>query len=215
MADLIDLADYKALAGIDPTNNTDDVRIEALLPAASRAVLKYVDRSFEAAGVPSSRDFQYDGSGFLDIDDCTAITAVSTDAGYTGQTYTLDTTEWVALPHREESTDDPYYYMVLNSGRLPASREMGFLRNLDTLPQNSPTLPLVTVTATWGWPEVPDDVKLAVAWTIEEIIKNPEGPQSEAIEGWSRSWGAGGSSRLLGIPNRARDLLANYQRAYG
>jgi hypothetical protein len=63
-------------------------------------------------------------------------------------------------------------------------------------------------------------VKLATALTIGEFLGSQasaaggsEGLTAEAIEGWSRAWGArGGGAMSLAIPNRARDLLVNYQR---
>lgn len=209
---LITLEEYKTLVGMDPTDNRSDARILALLPAASRSVRSFTDRKFELADSPSPRTFQYDGSGFLDIDDCTNVTLVQTDAGYAGQTYDLDASEWTAMPDRETPDDDPHYYIILHSTRSGASPEMGFKRNLDTL-EVTPKQPLITVTATWGWSFIPEDVKLATAWIVEDTIRSPEsGLASEAIEGFSRSWARG---RMLAVPNRARDLLANYARAFG
>lgn len=213
MADLITLAEYKALTGTATTDTRDDAQITALLPAVSRSIRSFTDRTFDIAAAPGPREFQYDGSGFLDIDDCTAITQVTSNLGYPPEVYTLESFEYTPMPHREQTTDNPYYYLLIHSYRLPGSPEMGFERNLDTLGW-IPQYPLVTVTATWGWPAVPEDVKLATAWTVQDVISTPSsGPTAEAIEGWSRSWGREG--KVLAVPNRARDLLANYQRAYG
>jgi hypothetical protein len=115
------------------------------------------------------------------------------------------------------------YYLILHGGFLPfaISPEMGFERNLDTYPFSSFKSPMVAVTATWGWPAVPDDVKLATALTIKQFLTSSgggsaEGLTAEAIEGFSRSWGGRGSMGVtaLAIPNRARDLLAAYQRVF-
>lgn len=214
MADLLTLSEYKALVGIQATDTRKDAQINALIPAVSRAIRSYVDRQIDIAGTPGPRTFQYDYSGFLDVDDFTNLTAVSASLGTPPETYTLDPNEYTAMPHREEATDNPHYYIVIHALRLPGSPEMGFERNLDKL-EVLPLLPTITVTATWGWASIPQDIKLAAAWTIQESIEAPQGPQAEAIEGWSRSFGQAGASRILAIPNRARDLLANYQRAYG
>lgn len=214
MANILTLTEYKTFTGMEPTDNREDTRITALLPAATRAVVSFTDRSFDqiAGGVAAKRSFEYDGSGYLDIDDCTSISVVSTDAGVEGADYPLTASEWTAKPYDGEV----YYYLVLHgSSRLRPSREMGFERNLDTI-EPSYKLPQVKVTAVWGWPAVPEDVKLAAAWIIQDAIAAPAGaPQAEAIEGFSRSWGGAGRGRaLLAVPNRARDLLSNYARVF-
>lgn len=220
MADLITLSEYKELLGLDPQTAPDDAQVTGLLPAASRSIRKYTDRNFEIAATPATRTFQYEGDGFLEIDDATTITAVTSDLGYTGQTYPLDATEYTAMPYRESADDDPHYYVLVSSYRLPASPEMGFERNLDTLGV-LPQLPTINVTATWGWPIIPADVKLATAITVQGLLKSTANAAgsggaltSEAIAGYARSWQPPDPNSLLAIPNRARDLLLPYQRVY-
>jgi hypothetical protein len=211
-ASLVSLDEYKALLGLDPTDNRNDAQIVALLPAASRMIRTFTDRDFElSTGASSDRTYEYDGSGYLEIDDCTAVTAVSTDGGVPATTYPLSDDEWQAQPFGGEV----YYYLsILGGPYLPASPAMGFERNLDTLPFRQKA-PQVTVTADWGWPTIPDDVKLATVWTIQSALAAPsgEGLSAEAIEGWSRSWGSRTAGTMsLAVPSRARDLLAAYAK---
>ena len=221
MADLITLTEYKELLGLDPQVDPNDAQVTALLPAATRSIKKFTDRNFEVAGTPAARTFQYEEDGFLDIDDCTAVTAVETDLGYVGgPTYTLDPNEFTPMPYREQPDDDPHYYIIVFSRRLPSSPEMGFERNLDRI-GFLPTPPTITVTATWGWQIIPADVKLATAITVQELLASAKstspggGPlTSEAIAGYARSWSPPNPNQLLAIPNRARDLLLPYQRVY-
>lgn len=219
MADLLTLAAYKTLVGVEATDNRDDPQITALLAAASQAVRTFTDRKFEIASTPSTRVFQYDGSGFLDIDDAVDITLVATDAGVLNVSplYELDEQEWVPMPHREETTDPPYYYLLMLGGRwLPASSEMGFERNLDTL-DLSYRQPTVSVTATFGWPEVPADVQLATAYTVKAHIESgakSDDLSAEAIAGFSRSWNRNQAGPRLAIPGSARDLLTGYVRLH-
>lgn len=220
MADpLITLLEYKSLMGIQAADTRNDAHISALLGAASKAVRSYAGRSFEVAGGPlGDRSFQYDESGFLDIDDATAVTSLSSDVGLPGQSYPLTVDEWTQMP---QDDSEVFYYVVIHGGPyFSASREMGFERNLDTIGMRAKS-PLISVTATWGWPAIPDDVRLATALTISELVSGgPGGKQenltSEAIEGWQRSWGnkQGSVTAALAVPNRARDLLSNYQRIY-
>lgn len=210
-APILTLAEYKELVGIDPTNTVDDDRINALIPAASRAVRSFTDRKFELASPdPTEREFHYDGSGIIDIDDCTSIVSVTTNTGVPGAVFPVEAEAYTAQPDRP-----PYYYLVLHSGPFYAySPEMGFERNLDQY-EALPAKPvIVTVEAFWGWQELPEDVKLAAAWMIEDIVTKPGGDNlsSEAIEGFARSWA--GSFSALALPNRSRDLLINYQRVF-
>lgn len=213
MADLLTLPEYKSFTGIDVTDDRDDTRITSLLPAVSRVIRSYTGRSLEVVtGAAITRTFQYDGSGFLDIDDCTNVTAVATDASVPGQTYELLQDEWTAMPHSSEVI----YYIIVHGGPLGGiSREMGFERNLDTMEFIPGRRPVMNVTAIWGWPAIPEDVKVATAWTLQEWLSKTSGENltAEAIEGYSRAWGGrGGALTALAIPNRARDILAAYQR---
>ncbi len=214
MADLLTLAEYKALLGINPTLTTYDTQITALLPAASRAVRAYTDRRFDIAAGPTARMFQYDGSGYIEMDDFTSIVSIQTDGGYTGgPVYTLDAIEYTAMPYRETTDDDPHYYIILHSFPGSYSPEMGFKNNLDTLDIFQRPI-ILTVTATWGWTAIPTDVKLAAAWTIQNFISKPPAGdlQAESIESYSRRWATAGS--MLAVPNQARDLLVNYARPF-
>lgn len=213
MPNLITNSEYRLYAA-DSAPTSENTRIDALIAAASRSVTKYTDRNFVVTtGVSAPRTYEYDGSGFLEIDDCQNILTITTDAGYPGQTYVLDTSEWLAEP----AGGEVYYYVHLNGRYLPASPEMGFERNLDTLGYSG-RIPNVTVTATWGWPAIPEDVKLATAIIVADLKESSkEGAgelTAESIASYARSWQPR-PSQLLAIPNRARDLLANYMRVYG
>ena len=220
MADLITLAEYKDLQGIDPTDTRRDAQIEALLPAASRAVRTYTGRNFEVnTGVATVRTFQHDGDEMLDIDDAVSVTSLSTDGGTPGENYDLTSDQWTAMP---QDDSDVYYYVLVHGGPFwGISPEMGFERNLDQYEWQG-RQPLMSVTASWGWPAIPDDVKLATALTINEFAGSSgstggrsEGLTAEGIEGWTRAWAnRGGGALSLAIPNRARDLLVNYQRIF-
>lgn len=211
---LLTLAEYKTFVGLDPTDTRNDARIGALLDPVTRAIEIWTARDFSvSAGVALTRTFQYDGSGFLDIDDAVSVTGVTVNVP-NADPYVMDSMEWTAMP----DNGPVVYYLLIHGGVnvFGISPEMGFERNLDQYPMRSYKPNTLTVTATWGWPEVPSDVKLATAWTIQDWTSkaSAENLTAEAIEGYSRSWGAkgGGSSPALAIPNRARDILAAYQR---
>ncbi len=216
---LITLNEYKALMGVQSGDTRDDTQIKALLPVASQAVETFTGRSFEiSTNVPAARTFLYDGSGYLDVDDCTLVTSISVTIPNTTP-YVMTTDEYTPMPDRGPVV----YYVVFHGGISPyaISPEMGFERNLDRYPPFTMRNPTVSVSATWGWLEVPQDVKLATALTLRQFVGSAgggsaEGLTAEAIEGWSRSWGGrvGGGVTALAIPNRARDLLVAYQRVF-
>lgn len=217
MPNLLTLDELKSALNIDPSDTRKDVSYGSLIPWASQAVIDYAGRDFGSPVVMETRNFEYDGSGFLDIDDATDITGIEFVIP-SAPNLTLDSDSWYAAPARR--ADSPvYYYVVIGSGSYGTSPEMGFTRNLDVLWQEGryPTVSrTAAVTGTWGWPDVPGPAKLATIWTIQDWTSKPsgEGLTAEAIEGYSRSWGSrtGPSSPSLAIPNRARDLLSQYQK---
>jgi len=217
MADLLTLAEYRAAAGIDATDTRDDAKFSVWLPMVSAAIRNFTERDFGAPIVTESRTYEYDGSGFLDIDDASEITAVSVTYPLSESPTFLDEWSWAAKPPRRD--DAPvYYYLELYGGSVFGSPEMGFTRNLDVYAREYTghvRTSRMTVTGTWGWPVVPADVKMAAVWTLQEWMARPSGDAltSEAIEGWSRSWGGrmnGGVA--LAIPARARDILIGYAK---
>ena len=214
MADIVTLSEVRDLLGTDATNTLDDPQITALIPAASLAIRNFTERDFGAPTVTEVRNFQYDGSGYLDINDASLISAVEFVVPNAAN-ISVPSDLWTALPYA-----GPIFYCIqindVYSGVNPA---MGFNRNLDVLYREgrlSAQTTVVAVTATWGWPVVPVDVKLAAAWTIKNWMESASSDNltAESIEGFSRSWARGGSGSVvpLAIPSRARDILAQYQR---
>lgn len=218
MADLLTLPEYHALAGLDITDTRDDAKISALIPGASKAIIGYTERDFGSPTVTEARSFPYDYSGVLDIDDASAITEVRFLVP-NGTDMVLDSDQWYGAPARRD--DSPVYYYIVLTALSGGSPLMGFERNADVLAAEGRLSGIITtavVTATWGWPVVPDDVKMATFWTVQDWSSKSGGEEltSEAIEGYSRSWGGAGgqASPSQAIPNRARDILANYQKIW-
>lgn len=211
MADLIDLDYLKTALGESLTNSPKDARYLQAIEEASAAIRAYTERDFGTPEVLEARTFDYDGSGYLDIDDATDITDVTLVGQAGAGDYPLDVDQWRAAPTKRD--DAPvYYYIVLpgyNAHYAP-SPEMGFTRNLDVLAAEGRWHGFdaqFEVLGTWGWPEVPADVKRAAVWTTMAAYENPSSYVSESIEGYSRSLGFAPADS---IPDRAKDLLAPY-----
>lgn len=219
MAAILTLEEYKEMAGIAPTNVRNDDKYNALLPAVSKAIISYTARDFETTPpVTEERTFQYDNSGMLDIDDAISITSVTITVPW-GADYVLRPDEFLAQPPRRDDSQ-VYWYIAIPGFVFGTSPEMGFTRNADVYYEEGrwraqPST--VKVVGQWGWAAVPEDVKMAAKWTMDDwVARRPEtAAPSEAIESFSRSFGGTGrfgEALSLAIPYRSRDLLAGYTK---
>ena len=221
MPDLLTLEELRTARGDSPDDTSNDSEYAAIIPVVSKVISTYTGRDFGSPLVTEERLFEYDGSGFLDIDDCTSISQVALSVPNVTPDTVIATDAWVAMPPRRD--DSPtFYYIRLpqNIGPGYVSPEMGFKRNFDVYYREHSLLDwplMVKVTAQWGWPDVPEDVKAAAIFTVGDWLAGEQGGDdltSESIEGFSRSWGGRGSEgrNRLAIPGRARDILAAYDK---
>lgn len=207
---LVQLSELESALGVAP-GDVDPVRQGQLTQAiagASAAVIKYTDRDFAAAAVTEQRSFEYDGSGFVDIDDCSNITAVT--YSISGYDTPIPDFEWRGEPYNGHV----FTYLVVPDWGPRFSPEMGFRQNIDVLYREGRFTglgPTIKVDGTWGWTDVPEDVKRAVLWTAVAMADNPEPYVSESIADFSRTSEARGLTDDA-IPGRAKDLLAPYMR---
>lgn len=196
-----------AAGDVDPLR---DARLAQAMGDASAAVSAYADRDWVLSTTTEQRSFEYDGSGFLDIDDAADITAVTYSLG--GYDQVLPADQWRAEPYG----NTVYTYLVLPTWGPGFSPEMGFTRNLDVLYRERGFTgigPTVKVDATWGWTTVPDDVKRAVIWTVVTMA-DPASEQyvSESIAGYSHTRDTSRGTVADALPDRAKSLLAPYVR---
>lgn len=222
---LITLAEFKLRVGLPAGVSPEDSAYQAALDDASAAILNEYDRDWGVATVTENRNYSYDGSGVLTIDDASQINSVQFQNGSI-----LPATAWRAKREGPASVQ-VYSWIALpviewGSGSRSLG-EMGFLQNLDRFiaqPGGFPEL-TTTVNAAYGWPTVPDDVKRAVAITAWDYVQtSPTGGQagelaSESVAEVARSWFAEQSGEGVGspepIPARARALLEAYRRGNG
>jgi len=184
-------------------------KYQAAIRSASTAVRAYTDRDFtvNTSSTAKPRIFEYDDSGYIDIDDCQKVTSVRITFPYGGLPQTLTTDQWTLMPYGGEIKDNLIIYSPLAYGM---SREMGFTWNLDTYdgPYGGAP-PYVEVTGVWGWEEIPEDVQQATVWTAAAFSEDARQVTSESIEGFSRSMNVLAPTAL---PLRARDLLDQYRK---
>jgi hypothetical protein len=206
MAELILLEELKNSLGIPDTTVSKDALYQRCITAASTAVLNYTDRDFGSDAITEQRTYEWDGSGYVDIDDAATITAVTLSLATVDTVVATD--QWRAEPLRGAV----FTYVIVPSRYGFGSPEMGFTRNLDVYADEYSCgylPPLVKVDGTWGWPTVPDDVKQATIWTAAAMSENVTPFITESIENYSRTVG---TAPRQAIPDRAKDLLSQYQR---
>jgi hypothetical protein len=210
MADLITLDILldgldKLLADLEP-QEVD--KYTFAIKAASAAVRSYTDRDFtlNASGIATVRTFEYDDSGYIDIDDAQTVTGVTVNFPYGGFPQTLTTNQWQAQPYGGPIFDSIVLY---SPSFYSMNREMGFTYNLDRYEGVVGPPPTLDVTAIWGWTEIPADVQQATIWTAAAFTEDARQITSESIDSFSRSMNTLAPTAL---PMRARDLLDQYRR---
>jgi hypothetical protein len=217
---LVTLSEYKT--AIKEASAANDAFHQGALDAAQDAVLNYADRDFGAPPVTETRTYLYDGSGVLNIDDASTVTAVTLES-----VLPLTTNVWRAR-HEGPASVVAYSWLELPQIDLSARRNslgvMGFTQNLDRF-LTSNGLPEITaaVTASWGWATVPNDVKRAVIWTAEayEAISGSSGSAggvasrsvAEVAESYfAEAQAQQGTPPSEAVPPRAQAILDAYRR---
>jgi len=148
---------YKTLRGI--TDSSRDAQIAAALPPAETAIARYIERDVLSDPVEEERKYRYEGP-IVNIDDAAEIVQVKVN-----DAVLVRDEQFIAEPY---DRSQPYFWLDL--GPFTARRtspEMGFMRNEDVL--GAKAFVFVTVTAEWGWAEIPEDLKLAVAMLVDEV----------------------------------------------
>ena len=195
MADYCTLSQLKQALRI--TDQVDDALLATAIDAASRWVDGWCDRSFAAAGTAVTfRDFvPTDTFGIVQIDDCVQVTEVRVDDDL-DQTYskTLQAIDWAAEPVNTTT------YGI----RLPFTRLRSYEDGYWPVWRGQPT---VRVYARYGWPAVPDPVRVATMLQASRLYTRNDSPLGVAGFG---DMGAMRGSRFVDPDVEA--LLAPYRR---
>lgn len=124
-------ADLRQVIGASQAEYSNAV-LDKVCEATSRAIDKMAQRRFWLSSAPTARTYTAIGRTMVSIDDAASITSVVSD----GTTIT----DYLAEPLNAAAKDEPVKWLT--------ARGVAF----------SPDLGAITVTATWGWPEVPSQV---------------------------------------------------------
>lgn len=201
---ILTLEEYKLAENIADADTSRDDQIEQAIGQVTQAIRRVTDRDFGSEIVTTTRSFPYHGGGIVSIDDCSTITAVTLD----GRPLAYDT------DYRPEPWNEPvFFYLDLYTEPVTSrNREMDFAINLNTTRRNPNRPPQVAVTASFGWPTIPEDIKLAAIEMVRVSVKGAdEELTSESIAEYSYTNVAEYSPGAR-WPSRAMDILATYRR---
>ena len=175
MSDYVTLDEFKDL--LDEPGTDRDAALTRVLSGAERAVERHCGRVFTVAADTSQRVFrprdnvvrERDGDRLL-VDDIGSLTGLAVETGTQVTSWVPIDTQFVETYPTTAPTDGHPVTSLLYLGR--AWPLIGGQR--------------VRVTARWGWPAVPDDVKQAVLLQANRLWKRKGSP--EGIAG-SAEWG--------------------------
>lgn len=160
---------------------------QGALDAAERMVDEHCARSFDVAGASATaRTYIPSGSAIVRIHDCTTVTAISLDGAAIPSTdYQLEpvTVSWSGLQR-------PYEQVRYLYGRWVGA---------------TPGKAALSVTATWGWTAIPDEVLEAVKIAGKDILA-----QRRTVGNMATIGDFGGTVRLN---TYVRQLLGPLRRA--
>ena len=185
MPNYVTTADFDLYISNELGTTEANLRLAAL-KAAERAVDEYCQRSFAVAGNASARTYVPTGSQLVRIHDCTTVTSVTLDGASIDPTYYQLEPTTVSWSGQQRPYEQIRY---LN----------GFWMGL------TPGKAAVSVTATWGWAAVPDDVVEATLIIGKDICQQRRTVGNLAI--------AGDIGTTVRLNTYVRQLLAPLRRA--
>lgn len=156
------LADVKASLRI--TDTVDDLLIENSIEAASRMIDQYCNRVFYSGEPGEVRRFRAVDGYTCWIDDCQSISSVKTAV----TTPIVYNTTWAVSDYQTLPANN-----VANGSYSPITC---IVSTYNLLFPTWNDLQLVEVTGTFGWPEVPDQVKFACIIQASRLFKRLESP---------------------------------------
>lgn len=163
MTDYATLAELKTAIG--ETTATNDTELAAKLTSASRRVDRDTGRRFYQDATTSTRTYQALHEQLMTVDDISTSTGLVVEVGRTSWT-TVDSGAYDLLPFNAEADGRAIETLMRVTGCWPI---WGVTR--------------VRVTARWGWPAVPDEIKNATILLAARLFRRKDSP--EGVKGFS------------------------------
>ncbi len=156
---LVTVAEVRSFLQKQDEDTEQDAILAALIERASEAVLTYTEREFApVSATNTARQFYYPDNGVLSLTpyDLNTLVSVKIDTVDGAGGTTLGATEYRLMP--KPAKDGVYNWLKLN----PVTGNPTGTRFNDRE---------VTVTGTWGFPAVPDDVKHWTSVTVADWFR--------------------------------------------
>ena len=153
----VELEEFKRTVSMDGTSYAD-LDIQRTLAGASRAINNETRRTFWKDAVDTTRYYQPLDNGQVWIDDLATLTsfATDTDADNTWSTTWVENVDFTLNPYNAPSGGWPWTSIALHT-----SSNYGFVW----------TSRGVRVVGRFGWPEVPEDIKVATVIQTHRWLK--------------------------------------------
>lgn len=193
---------FKQTLSLDPSDASDNARLEAALNAACRLIDDHCGRRFWQDAAVVDRTFYADTPYAIDVPDVSTLTGLvvkidDNDDGTFETTLTIGT-HYVCLP--------------LNAEDETPARPYDAIRLVDSayrFPRYASGRPGVQVTARYGWAAVPPSVALAACVQAAQLLKAGDAPfgilQMSTFDGAAVRIGSS-------LHPAAEQLLAGFQR---
>jgi hypothetical protein len=143
---------------------TDDAELTLAIETASRSVDRITGRQFGSLDAPESRQYSarydtYRRRWIIDTDDFATTDAMAVET--IGSQYDSLIESWLPAPVNAVVDGKVWTQLVIDSGSavVPTAAEGG-----------------VRVTATWGWPQVPQTIKLATLIQASRLFARRHAP---------------------------------------
>lgn len=196
------LAEYKSwmavrgLSGSVGTDTSDDAVIESTIEMVSRYIDRWTGRRFYKDSVDAVRYYTAEDSDCVKIDDLSAApTTVSADYANTRLYTDLTTAEYDLYPDNALLDGFPYTQILIN----PTSAIHSYFPT---------TRRGIKITAKFGWPAVPADIKDATLSICQSVNSNRSGQSSQ---GKVTVTAAGIVIRPEDVPAFAQKIIESYQ----
>jgi hypothetical protein len=194
------LAEIKQYLSI--TDSTDNDLLEQAVESASRSIDRLANRRFFADTTASARTYRVSSPVILYLDDISSTTGliVQTDDDGDGTfetTLTLNT-DYVLDPLTAASLGRPFTQVTVVSTSKTFPIFPGLLQN--------GLRPGVQVTAKWGWPAVPADIRQACLILSADLYKRKDSP------GGVIGLGDLGAVRMTPLGRDVTNIVRAYQK---
>ena len=176
---------------INKTISTDDVDLQVVIDAATRAIDRTCKRpdGFVALATAVARYYPGSGTPIQRIDECTDITLVEVKDSSSDTTYVAwaatDYTYASGDPRRPDFNRTPYTFLIVSpSGDYSVftQGEYAHQRGFKAVEDLRFAVQTVKVTAKWGYATaVPADIKMACLMQSARWFKRMEGAMADAL----------------------------------